>query len=84
MQVTGFFAQVHGPPGVPCVLGEEDKVSLRLDPEDLGVFPHRVSKIWNMTQPADVLKLNESGYTWSGAPLNREMVRQIQEVVKIK
>ena len=56
-------------------------MSLRLDPEDLGVFSYRISKMWNMAQPADVLKLNESGHIWSGASLNQALVRQIQEVV---
>ena len=61
-------------------MGEEDKISLRLDPEHLGVFAHRFSKIWNMSQASEVLKLNESGHIWSGAALNA-IVKQIQEVV---
>ena len=37
-KLIGFFAQIHVPAGVPFTLGEEDKLSLRLGPEELGVF----------------------------------------------
>ena len=63
------------------MLGEEDKISLRLDPQELGVLSFRSSKIWNMSKPAEVLKLNTTGRTWSGGPLHSEMIKQIQEVV---
>ena len=43
-KLLGFFAQVAGPSGTPFTLGEEDKISLRMDPEDLGVFSYRFGK----------------------------------------
>ena len=62
-------------------MGEEDKISLRLDPEDLGIFCHRFSKIWNMTKPAEVLSLNTSGHIWAGNALSQGVIERIQEVV---
>ena len=82
-KLLGFFAQVHVPSGAPFVLGEEDKISLRLDPEDLGVFSHRFSKIWNMSKPTEVLSLNTSGHIWAGAALCQAIIEQIQDVVAL-
>ena len=57
------------------------KISLRLDPDDLGVFSHRFSRIWNMTIREEAVSLTTSGHIWAGSPLTHGVIERIQEVV---
>ena len=43
-KLVGFFAQSNIPAGAPFIMGEEDKMSLRLCPDDLGVPVHRITR----------------------------------------
>ena len=77
----GFFAQVHGDTRLPYKLGEEDKISLRLDPMDLGALAFRSGKINNMTIPAAVVVFQTTGNIWRGNDMDRKLLEKIQEVV---
>ena len=52
-KLVGFFTQFNIPTGAPFFMGEEDKISLRLGPDDLGVPAYRMNKIWNMNRKSD-------------------------------
>ena len=69
-KLLGSWTQLHGPSGFTCDIGEEDRLSMRMDPEDLGVHSWRMSKIWNMTYQSQVDSLNTSGHIWAGTPMH--------------
>ena len=80
-KLIAMFAQIQIPGGAPFTLGEEDKMSLRLGPADLGTFVNRFHKIWNMNGPAEAIKLNDSYHSWSGKSVEaRQMIYIVEEL----
>ena len=64
-KLLGFFTQIKTPANAPFNLGEEDKMSLQLNPDQLGVPVQLMNKIWNMFGPSSVHTLNTSHNTWT-------------------
>ena len=78
-KLIGFFAPIDATVRLPMVMGIEDKLILRLAPEDLGAPATWIQKIFNMTwQEAHLIyKLNNVANDWNENELNKEMLNEI-------
>ena len=67
MQVSRFFAPLDTKEVIPLTFGEEDKMSLRISPFNLGAPVNWFRKYWNcgIGDGKKVLKLSDKASAWN-------------------